>query len=250
MKHGGAALTKNAARSTTPLMRSDGAKKKELIYETAMALFRERGFEATTMRAVAKAAKISLGSAYHYYPSKVAIAFDFYYRSQTHHESVAGAIFEAAGNDVAERLTHLVLAKIEHVRGDRLLLGQLGAAAVTPGNTLSAFAPETREIRERSIALFDQALGDLDLGPHRRTAAVALWVAHLGVMLYLVHDKSEGQAATETLVRRTATQLTPLLMLANTPFAEPMLAGVTQTLREAGLIPDDYEALVEGAEPV
>ena len=219
-------------------MRSDGAKKKELIYETAMALFREGGFEATTMRAIAKKAKISLGSAYHYYPSKVAIAFDFYQRSQAYHESVAGLVFERAGADTAERLIQLMLAKVEHLRDERALLGQLGAAAITPNNTLSAFAPETRDIRERSIALFDEALGNLDLGAHRRAVSVLLWVAHLGLMLYLVHDDSEDQQATKALIEQSARQLTPLLMLATTPMAAPLIAGLTKTLSDAGLLPD------------
>ena len=227
-------------------MRSDGAKKKELIYETAIALFREKGFEATTMRAIAKEAKISLGSAYHYYKSKVAIAFDFYQRSQAHHESVADAVFEAAGDDVATRLTQLMLAKVDHLRGERALLGQLGAAAITPNNTLSAFAPETRDIRERSIALFERALGDLDLGEHRRAVSVLLWVAHLGVMLYLVHDVSDEQKATKTLIEESARQLTPLLMLANTPMAAPLIGGITQTLSDAGLIPEGGLGRVTG----
>lgn len=224
-------------------MRSDGAKKKELIYETAMTLFRERGFEATTMRGIAKAAKISLGSAYHYYPSKVAIVFDYYHRSQDHHEAVVDEALEAAGNDVALRLANLVRAKVDLVRGDRQLLGHIAAAVVTPGDQLSAFAPETRDIRERSIALFDRALGDLQLGPHRRAISVLLWVAHLGVMLYLVHDESENQGATDALIGSVAQQLTPLLMLANTPMAEPLIAGVTKTLTDAGLIPEGDNVL-------
>ncbi|MFT5355027.1 MAG: AcrR family transcriptional regulator [Polyangiales bacterium] len=226
-------------------MRSDGAKKKELIYETAMDLFREHGFEATTMRAIAKAAKISLGSAYHYYPSKVAIVFDYYYRGQDHHEAAADAAFEAAGGDVARRLTNLVRAKIDLIRGDRQLLGHIAAAVVTPGDALSAFAPETRDIRERSIALFDRAVGGLNLGPHRRAISVLLWVAHLGIMLYLVHDQSENQTATDKLIASVAQQLTPLLMLANTPMAEPLIAGVTKTLSEAGLIPEGENGLLE-----
>lgn len=225
-------------------MRSDGAKKKELIYETAMNLFREKGFEATTMRGISKAAKISLGSAYHYYPSKVAIVFDYYHRSQEHHEAVVDEVLGAAGNDVAERLANLVRAKVDLVRGDRQLLGHIAAAVVTPGDQLSAFAPETRDIRERSIALFDRALGDLQLGAHRRAITVLLWVAHLGVMLYLVHDESENQAATDALIGSVAQQLTPLLMLANTPMAEPLIAGVTKTLTDAGLIPEGGEGVL------
>lgn len=189
------------------------------------------------------APNISLGSAYHYYPSKVAIVLDYYHRGQDLHEAAADAALKAGGNDVAQRLTNLVRAKVDLVRGDRHLLGHIAGAAVTPGDSLSAFAPETRDIRERAIALFDRALGELDVGPHRRVVTVALWVVYLGLMLYLVHDQSEKQAATDTLIGRVAQQMTPLLMLANTPMAEPLIAGVTKTLSDAGLIPEGEDGL-------
>ena len=43
------------------------------IYEAALELFRENGFEQTTMRDIAQKAGVALGAAYYYFASKEAI---------------------------------------------------------------------------------------------------------------------------------------------------------------------------------
>ena len=50
-----------------------GEETRDRIYNAALTLFRQRGFDATTMRDVAGAADMSLGAAYHYFPSKDAL---------------------------------------------------------------------------------------------------------------------------------------------------------------------------------
>jgi len=62
---------------TTPTMkmrptpRAEDTRRK--IYEAAMAMFREKGFEQTTMRDIAAKAGVALGGAYYYFSSKEAI---------------------------------------------------------------------------------------------------------------------------------------------------------------------------------
>src|SRR5256885_1173878 len=50
------------------------------ILNAALDLFREEGFDSTTMRGVAQKAGVATGAAYYYYPSKDAIVMDFYRR--------------------------------------------------------------------------------------------------------------------------------------------------------------------------
>ena len=47
------------------------------ILTAAMELFRERGFESTTMREIAGKAAVATGAAYYYFDSKDAIVRDF-----------------------------------------------------------------------------------------------------------------------------------------------------------------------------
>src|SRR3974377_599493 len=48
------------------------------IYEAAMEMFREKGFEETTMRDIAAKAGVALGGAYYYFASKDAIVLAFF----------------------------------------------------------------------------------------------------------------------------------------------------------------------------
>src|SRR5213592_3911103 len=67
-----------------------GKQTKALILNTALDLLRERGYERTTMRAIAKKAGVSLGNAYHYFGSKEHLIQAFYHR--THEEHLAAAL--------------------------------------------------------------------------------------------------------------------------------------------------------------
>jgi AcrR family transcriptional regulator len=52
------------------------------VLEAALALFRERGFEKTTMRDVARRSGLALGAAYYHFASKDALVMAFYERAQ------------------------------------------------------------------------------------------------------------------------------------------------------------------------
>ncbi len=227
-------------------LRADGERKRALIYDTALTLFREKGFDATTMRDIAKSAGISLGSAYHYFPSKVAIVFAYYEEVQdAHEERVRKKLPKTDG--LLERLTLVFETKLELVRRDRQLLGAIGATLMQPGNELSAFSVEGRDFLQRSVALFEAALEPLSTtADSRRTMAFLLWTAHLGMMLRLVHDDSRGQKRTKALVSRALTMAVPLLQLAATPMGAGLLDRLRALLDENGLMPPLPEPVTEG----
>src|SRR3954469_23490284 len=76
---------------------------RELIVETALRLFRERGFEATTMRAIAAEAGVSVGNAYYYFSSKEQLVQAYYDRAQAAHEAACQEVF-ASERSFAGRL--------------------------------------------------------------------------------------------------------------------------------------------------
>lgn len=223
-------------------MRADGEAKRALIYSTALALFREKGFEATTMRDIAKAAGISLGSAYHYFPSKVAIVFAYYEEVQATHERRAEKQLAAAG-DLRAKLGAVFETKLELVRRERALMGAIAASMVTPGDTMSVFSAQSGDFRRRAVALFERIVEDLDLTPQdARTLGLLLWTAHLGMMLFLVHDDSRGQRRTRALTSRVLDSVVPLLQLATTPLVAGVVRAVRQLLEESGLWVEDASA--------
>src|SRR5262249_61561005 len=67
---------------------SRGEQTRALILETALDLFKENGYEETTMRAIAQRAGVALGNAYYYFRSKEHLIQAFYGRT---HQELAGA---------------------------------------------------------------------------------------------------------------------------------------------------------------
>src|SRR5438094_1090672 len=89
-----------------------GEQTRALILETALTLFRERGYEETTMRVIAERAGVALGNAYYYFRSKEHLIQAFYARS--HQEHLAAALpLLACERELKARLHGVLRAKIE-----------------------------------------------------------------------------------------------------------------------------------------
>src|SRR5688572_16726483 len=65
-------------RGRPPGRTTQGAAARDRLYATAMELIAARGYEATTLRDIAKAAGVSVGLLYRYFPSKQAVVIALY----------------------------------------------------------------------------------------------------------------------------------------------------------------------------
>lgn len=215
-----------------------GQDTRERIYSAALALFRDRGFDATTMRDVAATAGMSLGAAYHYFPGKDAIVLAYYDRvSLEHARRVAAGLPDHA--KLADRLSIAFQSKLEILRDDRPLMGALLRFAGDPRHPLSFFGPATREHRLQSMAVFSNALGDVRLPEDlARLAPVALWALHMGLLFFFLHDESPGQRRTEALTAGAIGLIVAALKVARLPVMRPLRRRVIALLDDAKLIPD------------
>src|ERR1700674_736566 len=66
-------------------------------------MFQECGYEATTMRAIADRAGVSLGSSYHYFPSKEHFVLEFYRHTHELHLGVIAQLLSRE-RDLGARL--------------------------------------------------------------------------------------------------------------------------------------------------
>src|SRR5262245_40123004 len=74
-------FTKNVKprkRGRPPGPSAQGAAARERLYQTAIRMIGERGYEATTLREIAKDAHVSVGLLYRYFPSKRAVIMALY----------------------------------------------------------------------------------------------------------------------------------------------------------------------------
>jgi AcrR family transcriptional regulator len=212
------------------------------ILETALGLFREKGFDATTMRDIARAADMSLGAAYYYFPSKEALVLAYYEQVVVARRAEADAFF-AKTDDLRERVVGVYHLHFDAVAQDRKLLGALVRSVADPESEVSVFSPATRRVRNATIDVFHRAL-EVDVVPEelRDLGALGFWTLDLALMLYFVWDDSPGQARTRRLVENAVDLVMPLIPFMSLPLAQPMIQHVAKTLIEADLVPDDEGA--------
>jgi AcrR family transcriptional regulator len=173
-----------------------GEETRARIYEAAMALFRERGFESATMRDVAAAAGMSLGAAYHYFPSKESIVLAFYDRVTDEHERRVRETL-AGTTSLRDRVRAPFHIKLDILQADRPLMGALLRYAGQPDHPLSFLGVATRQMQLRSMAMFAESLRGVSVPEDMRVLApVMLWAMQMGILLFFLYDQSPRQQAT------------------------------------------------------
>ena len=217
-----------------------GEQTKLAIFESALRLFRERGFDAATMRDIAAQAGVALGAAYYYFPSKEAIVSAYYDIVQKEHARRVAEALASDHMDLRARLGIAFHGKLDIVQDDRRLLGTIFRYTGEPDHPLSCLGPATYETRRESIELLEQAIGSESLPKDlRQLLPIALWALQMGVLVHFIYDRSTHQERTRKLVNNALDLGVRLLSLAKSPLQKPVRGKLLNVLREADLLPSN-----------
>jgi AcrR family transcriptional regulator len=215
-----------------------GAATRAHLLDIALNLFREKGFDETTMREIALGAGLSLGAAYHYFPSKEAIILAYYAHVQRQHIALAEQAL-ASTEDLRDRLAAAMHTKLDVLAQDRRIMGALLRFTGDPSHPLSFLGRTARPIQLASIRVFDRALEGAGLPQDlRRIAPTALWALHMGILLYFLYDASPSHARTRRLVDDAMGLVVRMLPVMRFPLFKPVRARLVALLDEAGLVLD------------
>lgn len=203
---------------------SKGERTRALILDTALRLFRERGYAETTMRVIADAAGISLGSSYYYFPSKEHLVQAFYDRTHQEHLAACEPIL-AASRDLRTRLLGVMHAKLDTAAPYHHLSGVLFATAADPRSPLNPFSEPSRPTREEATQLFAEVVRGSDARISRSLGEELprlLWTYHMGVILFWIYDFSPGHRRTHRLVDDSVDLIVRAIGLSGLPLLRPM----------------------------
>jgi AcrR family transcriptional regulator len=233
-------------RALTPKAR----RTRERILGVALELFAERGYEATTMRDVAREAESSLGLAYRYFASKEQFALALYMRlAEESEEWVRDGLEEGT---VAKRFEAAMLAKLDQVSPHRGPLAALLTRALDPNSRLSALGEGTAAVREKMGGVFLEVVRGASDAPGEkqvRELGNVLYALHLAILLYWFHDKTPETRASRELVgsaRDALLYLRPALRLPPMSRVLSRLAGALENVGMSGPEPGNTEHTVEG----
>jgi AcrR family transcriptional regulator len=215
---------------TRPTPKSEETRNR--ILAAALRTFRQRGFDAATMRQVAGEAGVALGAAYYYFDSKDAIVMAFYEQAQ---REMAPTLEDLLGRcrTLEQRLRGIVGQKIEYFAPNRALVGAL-SAHIDPEHPLSPFSKATAPIRDRDVSFFTRAVVESRL---RLPASILpylprlLWLYQMGILLFWVYDRSPQQQRTEILFDKTLRMMMLALKLAEVPLLRPLYRPAGELLK-------------------
>ena len=172
-------------------------------------------FRADDDAAIAERAGLSLGAAYHYFKSKDAILIAYYEWTQDEHERLAERA-APPGSGLRAQVLALFETKLAVVRKDRRLLAAIFARLGDAADPLSVFGRKNAALRERSILQFTTALSELPLSQElKKLAGRSLWLSHLAVLMFFIHDRSPRQVKTHALIGAIADLAVALPLLAH-----------------------------------
>ena len=196
-----------------------GERTRERVLESALELFREHGYDATTMRMIAEAAGVSLGNSYYYFPSKDHLVQAFYWR--IYEQRVAAVADRLAGErDLLRRLRIAVLGLLDVVGPYHRASATMFRTAADPSSPLNPFSASSAPTRRASIEFLREVVRGSDVRLPRDVAPVLphlLNLYELGVILFWVNDRSAGQRRSYELVEDSTDAIVRLLSLSAMP---------------------------------
>lgn len=198
-----------------------------LILDTAMRMFKERGYDKTTMRAIAAEAGVSVGNAYYYFESKEFLIQGFYDLMTYDHAQDARRRM-AGHTEFADRLEIALTSWLDCAAEYHTFASQFFRTAADPNSSLSPFSNESHPARATAVELFREVLAGSDLSSKLDAELVELlpdllWLHLMVVVLYWVFDRTPDTERTREFVRRSTPMAARILTLSRYRVFRPIV---------------------------
>jgi AcrR family transcriptional regulator len=197
---------------------------REKILDAALQLFRQRGFDETTMRDIAAEAGVATGAAYYYFRSKEEMVMAFYGRTADEARDLIPA-HVARSRDLRKRIRGIIDTKLQQFEEHRRLMVALVRIGIDPKHPLSPFGDETKAMREESVEHFRIAIVDSTPAVPKDLASdlpQLLWLYQMGVILFWMFDESRDQRRTRALLDGTIDLVIRLIQISSLPMMGPL----------------------------
>jgi AcrR family transcriptional regulator len=217
-------------RPTGPTAQSTAAR--DHLYATATQLIAARGYEATTLREIAKEAGVSVGLLYRYFPSKQAVVIALYDELSSEYARQAAEMPTGKWRD---RFLFALRMSLQVLEPHQVALRALTPVMVGDPDE-GIFSARTAFSRLRVQRVFEQVVVEANDAPKQPLAEALgrlLYLVHLAVLLWWLLDKSSNQRATVALVSLTQQLLPSAALALRVPRVRTFVISVDELVREA-----------------
>lgn len=223
--------------SPTDAAQSKSDRTRAALREIALTSFRERGYDATTMRLIAQEAGVSVGNAYYHFATKNDLVQELYLDVQERHRAAAAPAL-AGETDLIERIAIVYRTGLDRLTPYHPHAAEFLSAAMSPRSEINPLSPASTASRDITEGLFRDAVSGArrsglpsDLA---RALPAALFLSHLLLALFWVYDRSPGQERTRRLLDRGLRLLRAALPLVRLPIARGLVREMLELVAEVG----------------
>lgn len=201
---------------------------RDRLTAAALRLFRDDGYQATTMRRIADEAGLSLGNAYYYFSGKDELVHELYVSVQREHRDVAlpRLVERAPLADNLRAALHAGLDVMTPYHGFGTTFVQ---QALPASSSASPFSAESGNARAMAVDLMEHVVATSKVrvpSGLRDRLPDLLWLLYLGVTLHWVVDPSPEVQRTRLLVDRLAPVVSKAVALSRLPVARGLVDDV------------------------
>ncbi|GAB3296183.1 TetR/AcrR family transcriptional regulator [Pseudoclavibacter terrae] len=190
-----------------------------LIRDVALRSFRERGYDATTIRRIAEEAGVSVGTTNYHFATKNHLVQELYLDVQESHADAAIGQLEGV-RELTERLAIVYRTGLEQLEPYHPHAPEFLAAAVSPRSPINPLSEESAPALAVIRGLFERAVdGAKSPLPDEFKAGLpqVLVLSHLLLALLWVYDSSPGRERTHRILDRALNLLRMTLPLTRIP---------------------------------
>jgi len=174
-----------------------------LIREVALRSFRERGYDATTIRLIAQEAGVSVGTTNYHFASKNDLVQELYLDVQLAHRDAVSPLLSTT-DDLVDRLALVFRTGLAELEPYHRFAPEFLSAAMSPRSSVNPRSDESTPSRDIVVGVFRDAV----TGARKKSLPAefedalpsALMIAHLLLALFWVYDSSPGQRRTQRLL--------------------------------------------------
>jgi AcrR family transcriptional regulator len=218
-------------RGRPPGQTAQGAAAKDRLYDTAIRMVAERGYETTTLRDIADEAGVSVGLLYRYFPSKQAVTIALYDKLSADYARRAARMPSGIWRD---RFIFALETSLDVVKPHRVALRALIPVLIGDPDD-GIFAERTTFSRQRVQSVFeDAATGSTDAprDPLSKALGRLLYLLHLAVLLWWLLDRTPRQRATAGVIKLMLQVLPAAALALRLPLIRRFVVTMDELMRE------------------
>ncbi len=227
--------TENSVAATG--LRTRGEPTRQRILDAALSLFRERGYDETTMRAIAGRASVPVGNAYYYFAGKQALLDTLAEQLHNEYLDACRPVLERE-RELEARLGGVLAVYWETVARYEPVASEILMLATDPRSPLNLFGPHPSRRRKEEIDLFAEVVRGSRTTIHNEIAGILptlLWLYHLGLQHLWLHDATPNRERTRRRTNESIAVVVRLIELLLRPPFKPVRSALVQLCAAVGI---------------